>query len=225
MAKGKLLAEGTNQFFSRGANNGHEQWQISQLGHGGILLTSRAAFTAPHLVAPQAQGWSLTFEVDRAWSPVSLSIRLEQDGQVTTTTQRVEGKNWVAQIERGGEVRNYELPFTNQHEVDFGSTLFNTVTLLRARLPVGSARDLDVIFVEPASLVPTANRQRYECLVEDKVQVPAGNFPGLQYRMTYPGEEGAGVYDFWADHSGIILMYQSQSDEIKLERYRRNERR
>lgn len=168
---------------------------------------------------------SVTYEVDRAWSPVSLAIRLERDGHVTTTTQRVEEDRWVAQTENGGEVKNYDLPFSNQHEVDFGSTLFNTITLLRTRLPVGSARDLDVIFVEPTALVPTAERQRYECLAEEKVPVPAGTFPAVKYRMTYPGKENAGIYDFWADHAGIVLLYQLPEGEIKLARYRRNERR
>ncbi len=225
MAKGKLLAEGTNQFFTDGANTGHEQWQISQLGHGGIIITSRAEFTAPHPVAPQPQTWNLTYEVDRAWSPVALSLRLEHDGQILTTTQRAETNRWVAQVESGSETKNYELPFSNRHEVDFGSTLFNTVTLLRTRPPVGSTRELDVIFVDPASLIPTAQRQRYECLVEEKVQVPAGNFPALKYRMTYPDQENSPVFDFWAGHAGAVLLYQVPGAEIKLVRYRQNERR
>ncbi len=225
MAKGKLIAEGTNQFFTNGANTGHEQWQISQLGHGGILLTSRAEFTAPHPVAPGKQTWNFTYEVDRSWSPVSLSIRLEREGQMLTTTQRAEADRWVAQVESAGETKNYELPFSNQHEVDFGSSLFNTVTLLRTRLPVGSSRELDVIFVMPDSLIPNPDRQLYECLAEEKTQVPAGNFSALKYRMTHPGKENARVNEFWADRSGIVVLYKSQGDEIQLTHYRRNERR
>ena len=225
MAKGKLLTEGTNQFFTDQVERGRETWQISQLGHGGILITSRAEFSAPHPVAPQGGSWNLTYEVDRAWSPVSLTLRVEQEGHVLNSTQRVAGDRWVAEIDNAGQVASYELPFSNKHEVDFGSTLFNSVTLLRARLPVGASRDLDVIFVQPDSLVPAAVKQRYECLVEEKVQVQAGSYRALKYQLTLPAEATARAYEFWADHAGIVLLYQSQSDEIRLARYRRIERR
>ncbi len=225
MAKGKLLAEGSNQFFSEGAERGHETWQISQLGHGGIIITSRAEFSGPHLVAPHGGSWNLTYEVDRGWAPVSLTLRLEQDGKVLTSTQRADGDRWVAEIDNAGQITNYELPFSNKHEVDFGTTLFNTVTLLRARLPVGASRDLDVIFIETDTLVPTADKQRYECLAEEKLQVPAGNYSALKYRMTHPDEENSQAYEFWADHAGIVLLYQGPNNEIKQIRYRRVERR
>lgn len=226
MAKGKLLAEGAHQYFADGSNVGHENWQVSQLGHGGIIITSRAEFTGE-----QARTWNLTYELDRAWSPVSLTIRLEHRGRTVTTNQRAANHNWTALVQTTGDVdpalreQNYELPFSPQSEVDFGSTLFNTVTLLRTRLPVGAARDLDVVFIQPDSLVPTADKQRYECLAQDKTQVPAGTFPSLKYRMTFPNDENSPASELWADHQGFVLLYRYGNREMRLVRYRRSERR
>ncbi len=220
MAKGKLLAEGTNQWLNDGKGIGRENWQIAQLGHGGILITSLAEFTSP-----EEYSWNVVYEVDRSWSPVTLSIRLEEHGHAVTSTQRAEGERWTARVDNAGQATDYQLPFSPQHEVDFRSPLFNTITLLRARLPVGSSRDLEVVFVEPESLIPVYDKQRYECLAEDKVEVPAGNFPSVKYRMTHPDKENSRTNEFWADRQGIILRYVSDGDEIRLMRYRRNERR
>ncbi len=223
MAKGILIAEGSYQFSDNGAQTGRETWQISQLGHGGIIISSRGEFTTPN-----DTNWNLTFELDKSWSPLSLTIRTEQNGQVKSSTQRAENDRWVARIETGGDVLTNELPFSKQHEVDFGSPLFNTVTLLRTRLPVGQSRDLDVVFIPSDSLVPTPDKQRYECVAEEKAQSPAGTFPGFKYRMTHPEREGSRVNDFWADHHGIIVDYHSQNGtliEFKLARYRQVGRR
>ncbi len=223
MAKGQLLAEGLYQWFGGEASIGRETWQISQLGHGGIVITSRGEFTSP-----SPWSWNYSYELDRAWAPLSVSIRLDRGEQSRSSTQRVAGDRWVAQVETDGDTLSYELPFSSQHEVDFRSPLFNTVTLLRTRLQVGANRDLDVIYIAADSLVPTPDRQRYECLAEEKEQVPAGNFPALKYRMTHPDREGARVNEIWADHHGIVLDYQSQNgvlEEWKLARYRRIERR
>jgi hypothetical protein len=231
MAKGQLIAEGTYQYGADSESNGRETWQISQLGHGGIVVTSRAEFPS--------YNWNLTYELGRAWSPVSLTIRREAEGKITTAAQRAEGDRWTAQVQVGdGETQNFELPFSNQHEVDFASPLFNTVTLLRTALNVGDARELDVIFIEPESLVPTADRQRYTFVAEEKIQVPAGNFSAQKYEMLHlkheldpaqvaedaePSSEKTPTYTFWGDRHGIVLLYEAI--DARLARYRRMERR
>lgn len=223
MSKGQLLAEGIYQHYADGTAIGSETWQISQLGHGGIIIASRAEFQPG-----TAANWNFTCELDRTWSPLALTLRVERDGQVQTSTQQVEGERWIAQVESGGTSLTHELPFSKQHEIDFGSPLFNTVTLLRTRLQVGASRDLDVVFIPSDSLTPTADVQKYECLAEERGQSPAGAFPGFKYRMTHPQREGARVNEFWADRHGIIVDYRSRNgtlSEFKLARYRQVARR
>ncbi len=223
MAKGQLMAEGTYQWSVDGTQTGRETWQISQLGHGGIIVASRAEFTTPN-----ASNWNLTFELDRSWSPLSLTVHVATEGQALASRQHREEDRWLAEVESGGQTSTYEQPFSSAHEVDFGSPLFNTVTLLRTRLPVGASRDLDVVFIPTDSLVPTADRQRYECLAEEKAQGPAGSYPGFKYRMTHPDRENARANEFWADRHGVIVDYQSRNGtliEMGLARYRQITRR
>ncbi len=220
MARGQLVAEGTYEYFSAGASAGQETWQISQLGRGGIVISSRAEFSAP-----EAYIVNLDFELTRAWSPRSLTIRLEQNGEVLNSTQRIAGNKWLAQVE-GARVANYELPFSNQHEVDVRrSALTVMVTLVRTTLPFGQTRELDVIFVRVPSLEAITERQSYEALAEEKIEVPAGEFSALKYHMTRIGVENAVANQFWADHHGVPLLYRGGDLEMKLTHYRRHEAR
>jgi hypothetical protein len=154
MANGQLIAEGAYQYTNGNAPIGRETWEISQLGHGGIIVTSRAEFTAP-----LPHSWTFTFELSRAWSPLQLTIRSERDGAPLISNQRVEGERWIAEVEGAGAERaNFELPFSDQHEVDFASPLFNTITLLRVAPQQNQLREFDVIFIDPESLAPLADR-------------------------------------------------------------------
>ncbi len=220
MAKGKLLAEGTYQFTEDGAERGHATWQISQLGHGGIIITSHAEYSLP-----VARTVDLTYEVDRGWAPVSLSLRSNANGEVLNSTQRAAGEVWTAQIDKAGEVTNYEVPFSNNHLLEHFSPLTTAVSLLRTRLPVGGTKDFDVVAIDPDSFVPVSGKERYECLAEEKLQVAAGSYPAIQYRMTQPEKPVALPVEFSADHAGIVLLYRLAKDEAQLTRYRKSERR
>ncbi len=221
MAKGSLLAEGSYQYSRRGENEGLEQWQISQMGHGGIIITAKAQFTGP---SPYTR--SYTYELDRAWSPVSLMMRLEQSGTSLITTQRLQGDKWVAHTE-GPAVTNGDLTldFPAGHQVDFESPLAKTVILLRTRLQVGQEKDVDIVLVDPHSLTPNAGQEHYRCLSEDKVTVLAGTFPAVKYEISLPKAENAGPSEITADHRGIVLSFAAQDEAAVLARYRRIERR
>lgn len=212
--QGILVTEGAYTYHNGEASTGHEAWQLMKLAHGGLVFTSRVETTSP-----KVSTLNFTFEVTQHWAPVYFSARMDTEGKTLTSEQRAAGAQWQARLEpRGGDAQGLAVDFSAKHEVGFGSPVFLTPVLYRLNLQVGQAREVDAIAIDPATLAPHAVKQKYTCLAEEKIEVPAGQFSAWRYTE--------GENQFWADRNGIVLLYQAATgDTIKLARYRRVERR
>jgi hypothetical protein len=219
-AKGQLVAEGTYTIHHGDVSTGRETWQLSKLAHGGLLFNSRAERTLP-----KPSTCSFTFEITQRWSPVLFAIRFDADGKVVTSEQRAEGTQWRAHVEpRGEQARDHTLDFSAKHAVSFASPLSNAVTLVRLNLQVGRSHEVDVIVIDLPTLEPRADRQKYVCTAEEKIEVPAGSFSAWHYTTSTNSAQSEN--HFWADRHGIVLLCQTaDGDVMKLARYRRIEPR
>jgi hypothetical protein len=82
-----------------------------------------------------------------------------------------------------------------------------------------------VVFVEPATLIPRAVKQKYAAVAEEKISVPVGSFSAWRYELSYPDQAEAPTHTFWADAHGIVLKYDAGDEQTVLTHYRRVERR
>ncbi len=212
--KGTLIAEGAYTYFHGDASTGHETWRLDKLAHGGLVFTSRVELTAP-----KTSTLNLVFEATQSWAPVSLSARLDAEGKSLTSEQRAAGAQWQAHIEpHGGTAQDLAVEFSPKHEIGFLSPAFLTATLFRLNLQVGQSREVDAVVIDPTTFAPRAAKLKYACATEERIDVPAGNFAAWHYT--------ANEDNFWADRSGVVLLYQTGAGgTMKLARYRRIERR
>ena len=212
--KGTVVTEGAYTYHHGDTLTGHEAWQLMKLAHGGLVFSSRVEMSAP-----QAATLNYTFQVTQHWAPVRLTARLDSEGKTLTTEQRVVGAQWQARVEpRGSDAQDLTLDFSPKHEISFVSPLIVTAALYRLNLQVGQSRKVDVIGIDPTAFIPSAAKQTFRCVAEEKTEVPAGKFSAWHYT--------AGENHFWADRNGVVLLFQNAAgDATKLARYRRIERR
>jgi hypothetical protein len=113
--------------------------------------------------------------VDAAWRIVRLRV-------VTTHHQlQLEPREGVLAGSRDGEP--LEVAWGPDDHVDYLTPATNLITCRR----LGSTAEIDVLWVDPFTLVPTRERQRYERLGPNVVETPVGRFSAERWRYTSLG--------------------------------------
>jgi hypothetical protein len=129
-------------------------------------------FSRIETILPEPHEEVVDLAVDASWRPVRLRI--------DSTSHRLD---LVADGERlvgRRDDRSLDLPFGPETELDYLSPCFNAVTATR----LGGTREVGVLYIEPFTLEPVTERQRYEIESPGEVTTPVGRFAARRWRYT-----------------------------------------
>ena len=110
--------------------------------------------------------------VDAAWRIVRTRI---ETGSHEIVLEPADG---VLAGVRDGE--RIEIGWGDDRHLDYLSPSFNAITAQR----LDGTAEIDVVYLEPVTLVPTTMRQRYELQRREVVDTPAGRFEAARWRYT-----------------------------------------
>jgi hypothetical protein len=138
--------------------------------------------------APGPAGWRYVSEIFRDEpSPHRESVDVVVDGSRRIVRTRIETGSHEIVLEpadgvlagvRDGE--RIEIGWGDELHLDYLSPSFNAVTVQR----LSGTAEIDVVYLEPVTLVPTTMRQRYELQRREVVDTPAGRFEAARWRYT-----------------------------------------
>ncbi len=184
---------GVYQIVEEGEDAGRERWTLA-IGPEAVSFRSEIERRLP-----EARAERLALDLGPDWAPRSLAVRVRSDAGERHYQGRRVGRSWISQVVReDGTLRTVTLPFDDGTHVDYFTPHTNSVTIHRLALRPGEGRDIDVVFIDPASLRPTLARQRYERLADD-----AGR---PRYRYTNLGSGFQAI--IWTDALGIVTRYE-----------------
>jgi hypothetical protein len=131
--------------------------------------------------------------VDESWRPV----RLRVDTGAHRLWLEAAGDRLTG--ERDGE--RIESPWHPAMHLDYLSPAFNAVTCRR----LDATTEIEVIFVQPFTLEPVVERQRYDLLGEEEVDTPAGAFAATRWHFTSLGSGWNA--DLWVA-ADVVVAYE-----------------
>lgn len=181
---------------------GHEWFHVHPL-LSGFLLKGEIEYTWP-----REHSVTYEYQVTREWDPVALRTSLQAGDIARRGSLRRDPSQWAAAVRDtdGSTTREtFRLP---DAEVDFASPLFNMATLLRHRIPPGGERQLDVVFVEVASLSPAPNKLSYRATPEEALGGESLQWKGRKYFITDLG--GSAPTDLVVHRSGLVLEHRTR---------------
>jgi hypothetical protein len=138
--------------------------------------------------APGPAGWRYVSEIERDEpSPHRESVDVVVDGSWRIVRTRIETGSHEIVLEPAdgvlGGVRDgerIEIGWGDELHLDYLSPSFNAITVQR----LSGTAEIDVVYLEPVTLVPTTMRQRYELQRREVVDTPAGRFEAARWRYT-----------------------------------------
>lgn len=138
--------------------------------------------------APGPMGWRWFSEVSTAVPELHREIvDLAVDRSWCPARTRIDsGSHDLLLSAEGDELRGYRdgapvtTPWGEAWHLDYLSPAYNAVTTRRL---AGSA-EIDVVYLEPVTLEPHQERQRYELLGDETVETPVGRFGARRWRFT-----------------------------------------
>jgi hypothetical protein len=132
--------------------------------------------------------------VDADWRPVRLRI---ETGAHRLLLQAGEGR--LSGYRDGAAI---ETPWSDETHLDYFSPAFNAITCRR----LSRTTEIEVVFIQPFTLEPVMQRQRYELLREEEVETKVGLFQATKWRYTSLG-------DGWTAHlwsaADIVVRYEA----------------
>ena len=150
-------------------------------------------FSTIETILPEPHREVVDLVVDGAWRPVRLRI--------DTGSHRLDlvadGDRLVGR--RDGET--LDLAFGPRAEIDYLSPAFNAVTANR----LTATSELDVVYLEPFTCEPRAQRQRYEPGEEEEVHTPVGRFTAR--RWGYTALDSGWSATFWVA-GDVVVAYE-----------------
>jgi hypothetical protein len=93
-----------------------------------------------------------------------------------------------------------ELPWGPEDHLDYLTPAANLITTQR----LTDTSEIEVVFVEPLTLEPVRDRQRYELHGEEEVQTPVGRFAAT--RWTYTSIDDGWTSDLWVA-GDVVVRY------------------
>jgi hypothetical protein len=159
--------------------------------------------------APGPVGWRYFSEVDTAEPvPHHETIDVAVDAGWRPVRLRVDSSAHQLLLEAGGDRltgwrdgESIETPWHPEMHLDYLSPAFNAVTCRR----LGATAEIEVIFVQPYTLEPVVERQRYDLLGEEEVDTPAGAFAATRWHYTSLGSGWNA--DLWVA-ADVVVAYE-----------------
>ncbi len=136
---------------------------------------------------------------------------------------RVVNSTFVAIILRGEKTERQSIPVLDTMEFDYLSPIFNTITFHRLRLRRGGSRDIETVYIFPASKETSFEmrivKQHYLRMKDEPVTVPAGRFPFAKHYV-YTNLSSGWTGNIWTDNLETVLQYEKLCELLS---YNRNE--
>jgi hypothetical protein len=144
--------------------------------------------------APGPMGWRYVSEIERDEpTPHRETVDVVVDASWRIVRARIETGTHAILLEPENGVlaglldgTHIEVPWGPDTHLDYLSPAFNAITARRLEdsPAVGTAHDIDVVYLEPVTLTPTQMRQRYELVRREHVDTPAGRFLAVRWGYT-----------------------------------------
>ena len=157
--------------------------RYSVWGRGGDVVG-----TEDFRCAPGPAGWRYVSEIERDEpSPHRETVDVVVDASWRIVRTRIETGSHEIVLEpadgvlagvRDGE--RLAIGWGDELHLDYLSPSFNAITAQR----LDGTAEIDVVYLEPVTLVPTTMRQRYELQRREVVDTPAGRFEAARWRYT-----------------------------------------
>lgn len=189
---------------------GTEAW-AREVGPEGIRLTSVINRFDDEEFEEELE---ITLEPD--WTPSEISVeRTSEEGSRRYIGRRV-GDAWISQMFReSGPMRTATLPFDQFTHVDYMTAHTNSVTIERLALEPETGQEIDVVFIDPETYVPSLVRQKYARLADpEPLEIAAGAYATRAY--LYQGASGV-EHTIWTDDEGIILRYEGVFEVLDID--------
>lgn len=144
--------------------------------------------------APGPMGWRYFSEIERDEpAPHRETVDVVVDASWRIVRTKIETGSHAMLLEarenalegvRDGQ--KVEMAWGPEMHLDYLSPAFNAITTRRLEdAPAGgTAKDIDVLFLEPVTLEPVPVRQRYELLRRGSVETSPGTFLATRWRYT-----------------------------------------
>jgi hypothetical protein len=158
-------------------------------------------FSDVETTTPHEHDETIDVAVDADWRPVQTRIATGEH-EVLLRSERDRLIGFL-------DGRPVETSWGPETHLDYLSPSFNAITANRL---LGSA-EIDVIYLEPVTCVPTEERQRYEDLGPEEVETPAGTFAARRWR--YTALSTGWTRDLWVA-ADVVVAYE---DLFVLEAY------
>jgi hypothetical protein len=144
--------------------------------------------------APGPMGWRYVSEIERSEpEPHAELVDVAVDDRWRIVRTRIETGSHSLLVEPGRRAlvgtrdgEPFEIAYGDETHLDYLSPAFNAITVRRLEDTTGeaSAREIDVVYLQPVTLEPVQMRQRYELLGHDAVDTPVGRFDAMRWRYT-----------------------------------------
>lgn len=159
------------------------QVRYSVLGEGGLPVGTEDLRCAPGPV-----GWRSFSQIetsDPSFHHETVDVAVDRDARIARV--RIDTQQHDILLEPDGDMlAGYRdgAPITIDWGPDVHLDYFTpTTNAVTARRLAGSA-EIDVVYLEPVTLVPSRVRQRYELLGDDEIDTAAGRFAATRWRFT-----------------------------------------
>jgi hypothetical protein len=103
-----------------------------------------------------------------------------------------------------------EVPWGPDTHLDYLSPAFNAITAQRLE----GTSEIDVVYLEPVTLIPIQMRQRYELIRREHVETPAGGF--LAVRWGYTALASGWSSELWVADD-VVVRYDRAFELISYE--------
>ena len=217
-------AEGLYRLHHGGAPSGTERWRIARAAEG-WLAEGEQVWEAP-FPYPNTQRYRVALSPQ--WRVMALDVEWVVRERVLRATHRVQDELWTGRVEVDGEAREQQGNYPYSAQVEFGSPLFNTFTLLGRGFGPGTDEEYPLLTIGPPMMAVTPGRQRCRFLERAERDTPAGRVEAWRWRITRPDQDSTTDYTFWSDREGIVLESSEHQDSdtpwMRLVEYRRMER-
>lgn len=158
--------------------------------------------------APGPAGWRYVSEVEtNEFGPHRATVDLTVDAawrlirvRITTAEHALELRPRGNTLAGGRDGEPLEVPWGPDDHLDYLTPATNLITCRRL---AGSA-EIDVLYVDPFTLVPTRERQRYQLAGTEVVRTPVGRF-GAE-RWTYTSLGSGWTSDLWVAGDTVVLF-------------------
>jgi hypothetical protein len=169
--------------------------------------------------APGPMGWRYVSEIEREEPSMHReTVDVTVDGSWDIVRTRIETGSHAILLEPRDEVlagirdgEHLEVPWGPDMHLDYLSPAFNVVTAQR----LDDTVEIDVVYLEPVTLIPTITRQRYELIGRENVETPAGRF--LAVRWEYTALETGWTSELWVAED-VVVRYDRAFELIAYER-------